>query len=151
MTRTRTGEAGSAYASLTVPDFGRDPLSLSGVRIERAVEAESGADGSAGPTRATTVRQFLPSDRIAASLWVQQGGRPSPVATTVELTILDDFGRTRASRRVSLAASTFEETRSAALHFELPLDGLDPGEYLASFDASSSRGSAQRQVRFVVR
>lgn len=145
VTRPRTGLMGSAFASITVPDFPREPISLSGVSIVRTP-----IDTDATP-QATTVRTFTAADAVVATLSAHQGGRDVPVDVDVELRVVDTDGRTRSARRVALAASAFGSARSADVRFDLPLASLEPGEYLATVEATASRGRAVRHVRLHVR
>jgi len=155
LTRTRAGQTGSAYASVVVPDFSREALVLSGVLIEWKDAATS--DGNGGRTsgaaapRATTRRQFTPTDQIAARMTVYQGGRQPPLVTHIEMRIVDDSDRVRASRRLEIQPPSFAEARGAEVQFDVPLTGLEPGEYLVSFDATSARGASVRHVRLSVR
>ncbi|MCC7044857.1 MAG: VWA domain-containing protein [Acidobacteria bacterium] len=152
LSRARAGQTGSAYASVVVPDFGKDPLSLSGVLIVRGRQgsAEDGvADAATG--RATTVRQFLPTEQVSAVVTAHQGGRAPLLSTEVEMRIVDVNDRVRVSRSVTLDPGSFRASRAADLRFDLPLTGLEPGEYLASLTATSARGTARRDVRVVVR
>jgi VWFA-related protein len=152
LSRARAGQTGSAYASIVVPDFGSDPLSLSGVLIQRGRQ-DSAADGLADVAtgRATTVRQFIATDVVAAVLTAHQGGRAPLLSTDVEMRIVDVHDRVRVSRNVRLDPASFSASRAADLRFDLPLTGLEPGEYLVSLVATSARGTARRDVRVAVR
>jgi VWFA-related protein len=152
LSRSRTGQAGSAYASVVVPDFAQEPLVLSGILIEhgRPVAAAERA-GEMATVPFTTVRRFAPSDRVAAVMSVHQGGRRPVVSTEVEMRIIDIDNRVRASRRVTLDPALFNPDRAADLRFELPLTGLEPGEYLVAIEATTVHGHTLRHVRVQVR
>ncbi len=145
VTRPHTGQMGSAFASITVPDFAREPIALSGVSI---VHATSDADAVPQPT---TRRTFAATDAVFATLSVHQGGREAPVDVDVELRVIDAGGRTRSARRTSIASSSFGAARTADLRFDLPLASLESGEYLATVEATMSRGRVSRHVRLHVR
>jgi hypothetical protein len=148
LSRSRTGQTGSAYASVVVPDFAKEPLTLSGVLIlrgfQRPVEDRVAAS-------VTTVRQYSSADDVAAGLSVHQGGRAPLLSTEVEMRLVDTDDRVRASRRITLAPPAFGAARAADLRFDLPLVGLEPGEYLVTIEATTSRGHALRHVRLQVR
>ncbi len=151
LNRTSTGEAGSAYVSLVVPDFAKAPLTMSGVLIDRTAAAPADEDDDARTTpAATTLRRFTTSDRVSASLHVHQGGRTPLTPIDVTMRIVDTTGRPRVSRIMTLAPASFGSTRAAELHFDLPLDRLDPGEYLVSFAATSPGATASRDVRITI-
>jgi VWFA-related protein len=146
-----TGEAGSAYVSVVVPDFAKTPLTMSGVLIDRATAALAGEgdDSRATPT-ATTLRRFAPGDRVSASLHVRQGGRNPLAPVDVTMRIVDTTDRPLVSRQMTLEPGSFGSTRAAELRLDLPFEGLEPGEYLVSFMASSPGGTVGRDVRVTV-
>jgi VWFA-related protein len=152
LSRVRSGQTGSAYASVVVPDFARDPLALSGVLIVRggAEATVAGREGLAAG-RATTVRQFLPTDQVTAVASVHQGGRQPLLSTRIEMRITDAIGRVRVSRSVTMDPDAFGSLRGADVRLDLPLADLEPGEHLVSLEATSARGTAQRDVRIAVR
>jgi hypothetical protein len=137
---------------VVVPDFARDPLALSGVLIVRggAEATVAGREGLAAG-RATTVRQFLPTDQVTAVASVHQGGRQPLLSTRIEMRITDAIGRVRVSRSVTMDPDAFGSLRGADVRLDLPLADLEPGEHLVSLEATSARGTAQRDVRIAVR
>lgn len=152
ISRSRTGQTGSAYASVVVPDFAKEPLVLSGVLIQRGPsDAPTGETGNTDVSRITTVRQFLPTDRVSALMSVHQGGRWPVAPTDVEMRIVDTDDRVRVSRRLTLDPPAFGSPRAADLRLDLPLTDLAPGEYLVAIEATTPRGQALRHVRLQVR
>lgn len=152
LSRPRTGEAGSAYASVVVPDFGNDPVTLSGVLIHRGGGAGAGQRDSRqqAPPPATTIRQFLPADQVHAAVSAHQGGRGPLLSADVEMRIVDVNDRVRASRNVTLDPGSFSTSRAADLRFHLPLSELEAGEYLVTVEATAGGDRSVRHVRIQV-
>ena len=150
---TVSGAAGSVYTSVTVPDFDREPLSLSGVAIGRAEGRLVGgreAIQSLLPFAPTVVREFTVSDRVGALVRVHQGsGRGE--AVQLETQVLDATGAVVASGSEILTAATFSGGQGAEHRYELPLRSLKPGEYLLRFAAVAGERRATREVRFSIR
>ena len=167
----RTGvQTGSVYYDIDVPDFGARSLSLSGLVLSSEPRP---AVSSADPIRAympiapTARREFSAADKVTAFAKVYQGGRDPLAATTVTVKITDASGALRLNRAqlvtgggVGVAGSNQRSVptsdvvstdRSIDFRMELPLRTLPAGEYLLTLEASTSRGQAQRHVRFRVR
>jgi VWFA-related protein len=150
LNRRNSGEASSAYVSLVVPDFAKAPLTLSGVVIDRAMSVAPENRTSEPASAPTTLRRFVPGDRVSASLRVHQGGRSPLTPVGVTMRIVDTTDRSRASRQMTLEPASFGSTRAAELRFDLPLGGLDPGEYLVSFTATTPQATASRDIRITI-
>lgn len=148
-----SGSTGSVYMTVTVPDFAREPLSLSGVAIGRAEGRPVGgrdAIQSLLPFAPTVVRQFSPADRVGALVRVHQGaGQPVPVQ--LETRILSADATVVASQSTPLAPSEFSAGSGREHRYELPLKSLAPGEYLIQFVATAKGRQTSREVRFSVR
>jgi VWFA-related protein len=69
-----TRRTGSAYASVTIPDFSKEPLALSGVVLEnRTTRVRAGGEAIALlPVVPTTVREFTNADRPMAFVRLYQ-------------------------------------------------------------------------------
>jgi VWFA-related protein len=154
VTGLTSGHTGSAYTSVVVPDFGRQPLSLSGVLLA----LETGPDGSGGgslqglvPVSPTTLRSFTARDRVRAFARVHQSGRGPATAVTAHIRITDAADRVRFDQMRQLVPAAFSVATSADLDVVLPLAGLDAGDYLVTIEATSPRVSTSRHVRFAVR
>ena len=82
---TADDRTGSVYGSITIPNFARDPLSLSGIAIERQSDgAVMNEDLAAtAPVRLTTVRTLLKSERAAvvARVYQRRGKSSGPVTS----------------------------------------------------------------------
>ncbi len=144
---------GTVHATIVVPDFAREPLSLSGVAIGRGdgrrIAGRAELEGLL-PFAPTAARTFAPSDRVGALLRVHQATNRPPAAVTMATSITDAMGEVLTTQSHVLQASAFQG--GAAEHrFEVPLADLAPGVYLLRFVATTGATSAQRDVRFVVR
>ena len=93
---TADNRTGSVYTSATVPDFAREPLSLSGM----AIEPQSGGAAmlkdlaSIVPARMTTGRVFSSGERVAIVARVYQGRAKTLVPVRVTVQIVDTQDRT---------------------------------------------------------
>ena len=148
-----TKTAGSVHATVIIPDFEKEPLTLSGVAIGWAGRGATGGRDAVTDFISfapTTGRTFGTSDTVGALIRVHQRLPPGSDAVLVECEILDTIGN-----RVSLDTrriSPSEFTPAGVEHrFELPLSRLKTGDYVLRFVASISSHRQQRDVRFTVK
>jgi hypothetical protein len=145
---------GSAFMTVTIPDFAREPLTLSGVVLGRMPATRvTGRDPVAGilPFMPTTARTFSRGGRVEAFLRVYQGGRMPPLPVAVKTRVTDQTDRVVVDRVSTLDPMTFIiGGRAADLRFPLPLAQLAAGEYLLSFEAAIGRTVQARHVRIAV-
>jgi VWFA-related protein len=150
--RAGDGTAGSVHATVVVPDFARETLSLSGVAIGRGEGRRIVGRAELGdllPFAPTAVRTFDRTDRVGALLRVHQPARRLQ-AVSLDTEILDPSGTAVVTLTRTIAPAAFDE--GAAEHrYELPLATLEPGDYLLRFAATAGATRAQRDVRFSVR
>lgn len=144
--------AGTVYATIDVPNFAREKLSLSGVAIGRGdgrrIVGRQEIDGLL-PFAPTSVRAFDATDRVGALLRVHQGSA-RPAAVTMTTSIADADGAVRFTQSQKIAPAAF--VNGAAEHrFEMPLSNLPPGAYLLRFVATAGESTARREVRFFIR
>jgi hypothetical protein len=153
--RRSDGKTGSVYTDIVVPDFGKVPLSMSGVAIEAVPGPVPGAKEVVAPilpVLPTTRREFADTDRVAAFVRIYQGGKKEPSAATLALKVIDSRDSVTFERVDSLNASRFAQSRAADYRFELPMDRIPPGSYVLTLEASLGVGPAvRRDVRFNVR
>ena len=145
---------GSVFADLEVPDFAKEPVSLSGVLIETT------PGGNAGPLEAlkdlvtivpTTRREFTLADkRVRAFLRVYQGGSNGPTPVTLRVSLRSQAQELVYNYPHRLTSSRFAGDREEDFVFEVPMNAVRPGSYLLTFEALAGIARAQRQVRFVV-
>jgi len=151
------GGTGSVHYDLVVPDFLKDPLSVSGIMVASRTSAgvpTAGAIpdlGDALPAPPTTARTFSASDELAvlAEVYDNEGAQPHSVDITTTL---------KAEGRVQVFANS--ETRSSkelggarggyGYTTKIPLKDLAPGLYVLTIGARSTLGrtdAASRQVQ----
>lgn len=144
---------GSVYTTVVVPDFAREPLSLSGLAVGRAEGRPVGGREALSdvlPFAPTTVRTFATTDRVGALLRVHQGVR-TPVDAFVTTEIVDIADAVVATATRTIAASQFQPGVGVDHPYELPLTPLVAGEYLLRVTVVAGKHAAHREVRFTVR
>jgi hypothetical protein len=150
-TDTPSGERGSVFTFVDVPDFLKAPFSASGISLSarppRPV-APATLFADLMPATPTARRQFSRSDEVTTFLRVQQAVNvPAPVS--IFSRILNGAGRV-----------VFEETRPLAFPqvagstadylLRVPLDRLEAGDYLLAVQARTSAAEVRRNLRFSV-
>jgi len=132
------------FADVTVPDFARDPLTVSSLNVEAV-------DGSAGPASLTTRRLFRRSESVRAVMQIYQGTlRTDPLApVSVRVQILNAKGAAIRDAVMPFEPVMFTERRAECL-ITLPIANLAAGAYLLKIEASLDRRTAGRAVRFAV-
>jgi len=146
---------GSVLARFSVPDFEREPLSISGLFITEPAPppgpppAELGRALTVVPT---TERAFLASGEASAFFRLYQGGRPAPGPVTVSIRVGDDRDEPIRQHRETLEAGRFGEARAAEIAFPLPLGELTPGSYTLTVEAQrDGHPPVRSQILFAVR
>jgi hypothetical protein len=145
-------KSGSVYADAEIPDFGKTPLSLSGVLLtSRQGPPAAPKEGiPLVPVVPTARREFTRTDDVSAFWRIYQGGKAPPGSVSVKTRIEDSAGIEVFATVERFAAERFAARRSADQQIALPLGRLLPGEYLLATEATMSSDSAQRQIRFRV-
>jgi hypothetical protein len=145
------GRTGSAFTSITVPEFARAPLSMSGLAIADGSPSVFPTGAAAlGLPRLTTDRAFSSDRRVSLVSRIYQGGGKSGVSVTVRARIVNDRGAEQFTAESALAATTFADGRQADYRFALPLDRLSVGDYLVTIEATAGLLTERRQLRFAV-
>jgi hypothetical protein len=144
-----TGRTGSVYASLTVPDFAKAALALSGAQL---VRNERGTSDLAIPWPAgvTARRAFRHDEAVSAVVRVSQIGATRPGVVTVTTIIQDRNGAEVSRDTRELPVKLFATNRIVEHRAALPLSRLQPGEYLLTFEARSGNEIERSFVRFTV-
>ena len=147
--------SGSVYVDVEVQDFGRAPVTLSGVVLSSsAAPMAAPRDGLPDllPIVPTAGRSFASSDRVTAFARLYQSGdvkRPaSPVTLVTRITGIDAAPLVNQSQVLEPARFV---NRAADVNFELPLAALKPGPYLLTIEATLGKTIARRDVRFEIR
>jgi hypothetical protein len=147
-----TGRTGSAYTTVIVPDFAKEKLALSGIVITNT-ESAAPAEALSGlmPVTPTTQRAFAKSAAVTAFVRIYQGGSGAIIPVQVTARVVNEVDRSVFERASSLTPATFGTGRSADYRLDLPLAGLEPGRYLFTVEASTSKLSTRRDVRLTIK
>jgi VWFA-related protein len=143
----------SVYTYVDVPDFARQPLSVSGI-----VLAVSPAVGSApvdafrdiAPVIPTARREIARTGRATAFLRVYQDAKAVALPATVTARITDSADHVVFDDVTELAADRFTN-HAADYLIEIPVERLASGEYLLTIEAAQSERVARRGLRFTMR
>jgi hypothetical protein len=151
------GRTGSVHYDLLVPDFGKEPLGMSGLVLSSAAAGGVPTAGTVAelsnalPTPPTTARVFSANDELVvlAEIYDNQGAQPHSVDITATL---------KADGRVSVFTNT--EGRSSkelggakggyGYTMRIPLKDLADGLYVLSVEAKSRLGgtaTVEREVQ----
>ena len=146
------GRAGSAVADIDVPNFGKEPLSASGLMIERRPgrPIDDKAIESLVPFVPATVRQFDSGDDIGALVRIYQGGKGRIESVRMTATVTNESNVVSSTQEAVLEAGHFSTERSADYRVRLPLAQLTPGQYLLEVAAQSRTRHVTRTARFRV-
>ena len=143
----------SVYTYVDVPDFSRQPLSLSGIVLASSpaiLSTSKEALANLLPVVPTARRLFASTDRVTAFLRVYQevGKPPQPVNVTVRIVDIADHDLMNVV--IPVAADRFAGNRGADYRVDLPIEQLGNGEYLCVIEATQGQQTARRGVRFTV-
>jgi hypothetical protein len=145
---------GSAFMSVTVPDFAKDALALSGLVLATTPAARlTGRDllSDLLPFVPTTRRMFGSRETVHAAFSVYQGGKRTAVPVRVAAQILDRNNRRVFDRFVVLPSTAFVTTgRIAQSSVTLPLTALSTGPHLLTIEVDDGTTTVERHVRFTV-
>jgi hypothetical protein len=148
-------KSGSVFTDVIVPDFGKDPLSLSGLvlGVEPPIATTRRNEfASLLPIVPTTRRDFGLGERVTAFLRVYWGGDEAGQPVGIQARIVDATNTVVFERQSSAAPQTAASPRSADVRIELPLVGRRIGEYLLTIEATRpGEVPIRRDARFRVR
>ena len=148
-------KTGSVYTEVTVPDFSKAPLALSGLVLSATPSSKSAPAGALAaliPVVPTTGRTFSTSHAVAAFLRVYQGGKGALQATDIEAVLTDGRGERTTIRTDRLTPEQFGTRRAAEYTVAVPLSRLTAGPYLLTITATAGETPAVTgNVRFSVR
>jgi hypothetical protein len=147
-------QRGSVYTFVDVPDFAKQPLSLSGVVLAVSPGVSSaGREAFANilPLVPTAQREFARTDRATAFLQIYQEASAPTRPANVTARIADSSDRIVIDEATALPPDRSAANHSADYRLELPLAKLEPGEYLLTIEATQGPNIARRGVRFTVR
>ena len=150
------GRTGSVFYDLFVPDFAKDPLSISGVVVSSLAAGAmptAGAIaeiGDALKTPPTTSRVFSTSDELSvlAEVYDNRAAQPHSVDITATLKAegrvqVFSNSETRSSKEIGGPSGGYGYTN------RIPLKGLAPGLYVLTIEARSTLGGTAKVSRDV--
>jgi VWFA-related protein len=145
---------GSVYTYVEVPDFAKEPLSMSAIVLgggSATVVTPTDDFGDLIPFVPTSRRVFARTETVPVFARVYQGGEGamSPVAARVR--VVDAAAKGVFGGGTTLPLEEFDVNRSAPFRLDVPLQRLVPGEYLLTLEATLGTRNARRDVRFTVR
>ena len=147
-------KTGSVYSDVTIPDFKKETLSLSGAVISvepMPMTAPRDAFAAIIPVVPTTRRDFERSDRAKAFVRIYRGAKAPAGRIDVTTRVTDANGTEVVSKTDAVAAEAFGPARSADYTYDLPVSSLSPGAYLLTIEARLGSIAPRRDVRFSVR
>ena len=147
-------KTGSVYADLTIPDFRKQPLSLSGVILSATPAVRSAprdAVAAVLPTALTAEREFTAVHKVDAMVRIHQAEKKPPVPVEVRASITDQTGEEVWIQTDNVDGTRFDARRAAEFRITLPLSRLAPGEYLLKIEADTGDRVESARVRFTRR
>jgi VWFA-related protein len=143
----------SVFTYVDVPDFARQPLSLSGIVLAMSPpvgSAPADAFRDIMPVIPTARRQFARTDRATAFVRVYQDAKTDALRATVTARITDSADHVVFDNVTELAAERFT-THAADYRLEIPVERLASGEHLLTIEAAQGERVARRGLRFNMR
>jgi VWFA-related protein len=147
------GPVGTVQYDLDVPDFAKDPITMSGLVLSLASEASQPTTGSDKDWQKrfdyapTARRAFSAADEltVAGEAYINEKAPGAIEATTM---VLRPSGEVAVQTKDLLDA----DGRSAAYRYEstVALSGLQPGDYIFKVEVRSGAAAASREIPFVV-
>jgi VWFA-related protein len=144
----------SVYTYVDVPDFFRQPLSLSGIVLAVSppvAVAPADAFRDITPLIPTARRDIARTDRATVFLRIYQDAKATAGPATVTARITDSADRVVFDNVIQLAADRFTANHGAEYRLELPAERLTGGEYLLTVEAAQGTRVARRGLRFSMR
>lgn len=148
-----SGTIGSVHTFVDVPDFGKDPLTLSGLVLHDATAptaTPAEALGGVIDVAPTTRREFTTAQRVVALVRAYERRNEASAPVNVTFRILDEQLREVLAQPLAVPADRFAADHSTEMRFNLPLDRLRPGSFVLRVEASRDRSTVRRDVRFGV-
>jgi VWFA-related protein len=149
-----TGEIGSVYSYVDVPDYLAQFLSLSGVVLttnpQPAAAVLNAAEPPLGP-RPTPRRRFSRSEKVSAWFQIYQGLRRPAMPGYLVVEIRDQTDRRVFRQETRMLETDVGTNRAITEQFDLPVADLAPGQYLLAVDVRQGNYTATRNLRFAMR
>ena len=143
---------GSVYTYVEVPDFAKEPVTLSGIVLGTRSAASSGPFTDLFPLEPTAKRQFGTTERVTAFARVYQSVSDPPVVVALTTRIVDASNRSVYEASTRLFESDRGAKHSADYSVDLPLASVTTGQYVLRVEATrKAKEAARREVVFSVR
>jgi len=153
------GRVGSVFADVVVPDFLKEPLTMSGLAVTSASAGQVPTAGESFlrdllPSPPTTSREFASRDQLAVLAEVYDNLGAQAHAVEMTTTVRSDDGKEVYSHSERRQSSELRGARGGYGYSSMvPLTGLAPGLYVLKVEARASMGkpvSVAREVQFRV-
>ena len=151
------GRVGSVFTDLVVPDFLKEPLTISGLAVTSSTAGQTPTVGGSDlrdllPSPPTTAREFTSKDQLAVLAEVYDNVGAQSHSVEITTTLRSDDGKTVFSNAERRQSSELGGPRGGyGYTSRVPLTDLVPGLYVLKVDAQSSLGkpvSVAREVQF---
>jgi VWFA-related protein len=149
-----SAERASVYTYVDVPNFAEQPLSLSGIVIGASPSppaAPSDAFKDLLPILPSARREFVRTTRVSVFVRVYQAPKDNARPVSMTARIQDTAGRVLFKDAASLEPGPSGSNHAADYRLALPVERLNPGEYLLAIDATQGKYATGRSLRFTVR
>jgi VWFA-related protein len=153
------GAVGSVTWDLEVPDFGKDPLAMSGV-VLTSVTSSTWPTGKADaqmrqvlPAQPTALREFPRDDELALFAEVYDNRVATPHQVEITSTVLTPEGRVLFKTQEDRSSVELAGASRGAYGYSarIPLRDVPPGDYVLSVRARSTLNSdIERRLAFTV-
>jgi VWFA-related protein len=151
-TSQKLGKGGSVYLSITVPDFSKEPIVLSGLAIGYAdgsrvpvgrVPAAAGLPRPI-PFEPSLSREFTARDAMRVFFEIARKDMSSSLAIAVALVDLDD-------NVVSSSVNRIAEGAPGRVDLRMPLRGLAAGPYILRVSVTDGKNTVQNETGIIVK
>jgi len=146
----RSDRAGSVYGYVDVPDFAREPVSLSGLIVEAgpAILEAPPILRDLVPGMPTARRVFARGERVSAFVRLYQGLSRAMIPGYLTAEIRDDQNQSVFHQESRILPEQFGAGRAMDFSLDVPTDRLPAGAYLLSIEARHGNETARRDARF---
>jgi hypothetical protein len=159
--QTTSGGTGSIVYDVDVPEYDRQPLSMSGLVLTSGAGAATmtarpdAALRSVLPTPPAATRAFPPDDEVVVFAEIYDMAAATPHRVDITATVTTDTGQIVSKTGQERASSELGSAKGGGYGFvaRLPLADLDPGPYVLTVQARSrlsGNPTVARQIRFYV-
>ena len=146
------GKTGSVVADVEVPDYSKDPMTMSGVVLAsqrsasgRMLMGDDRLNALLG-AEPTAVRRFARGDTLTAFAEVYTNGNRETSDVRVVGRISTPRGRTVVER----PGSSIADAPQGGYTVRLPLTDLAPGDYVLTIEARAGKSTTRRQAKVTV-